>query len=89
MKFKQRTLDQINERCDKLEDFGLTCLHKDSRVIHESFPDVEMDFSAIDLDSDKSSRNIMWCIMQITSSVYYEQGKSDLRKDLNLLLKGE
>lgn len=87
--FKQRTLDQINGRCDKLEAFGLKCLNLDSCVIHESFPDIEMDFSAIDLDSDKSARNIMWCVMQITSSVYYEQGKSDLRKDLNLLLKGE
>lgn len=85
----KRTDDQINKRCEILESFGLEILHEDSRVIHKSFPEIEFDFSSIDLTSDRAARNIMWYIIQVTSSVSHSKGEDSLRKQLNVLLKGE
>tara|TARA_R100000541_G_C1897352_1_gene84014 strand:- start:56868 stop:57134 length:267 start_codon:yes stop_codon:yes gene_type:complete len=86
---KTRTYDQTSQRCAILESFGLKILHEDSRVIHESFPEIEFDFSSIDLTSEKAARNIMWYIIQVTSSVSHSKGEDNLRKQFNNLLKGE
>lgn len=85
----KRTPEQMLKRCEKLESFGLKCLDFDRKVIHESFPEIELDFSSIDLDSDRSGRNIMWLVIQVTSSVNFAAGQSDIRKQLNSILTGE
>lgn len=86
---RTRTYDELNKRCEILESFGLKILHEDSRVIQESFPEIEFDFSSIDLTSERAARNIMWYVIQVTSSVSHSKGEDSLRKQLNVLLKGE
>ena len=87
--FINRNEDIINTRCEKLESLGLKCLHQDSVVIHESFPNIEFDFSTIDLCSDNANRNILWYIIQVTSSVSFSKGENDIREKFNKLLTGE
>lgn len=86
---KKKTAEEMLERCELLESFGLKCLHMDKRVIHESFPEMELDFSSIDLVSDRAARNIMWLVIKVTSSLNFQKGQEDILKQLNILLKGE
>ena len=51
-------MSNMKERCDKLEDFGFTCLFYDVKVVHKGLPDTEMDFSNIDLETDLANINI-------------------------------
>lgn len=86
----KRTPEQMLGRCEKLESFGLKCLEFDRRVVHESFPDIVFDFSTIDLVSDHSARNIMWYVIQITSSLKFKEGQVDMRDQFrDLLLREE
>ena len=72
-----RTIEYVVKRCEKLESFGLKCLDFDRKVVHESFPEIELDFSTVDLESDRSGRNIMWMVIQIVSHVNFKAGQED------------
>lgn len=83
MLHKQRTQDQINKRCDKLESLGFICNREDIEVIHPDWDFITLDFSAVNLEDPA-------CVMShLIRAVYdhgYRVGKEIVRTDIKRTL---
>lgn len=83
MLYKQRTQEQINKRCEKLESLGFICSNEDISVFHPDWDFLTFDFSAVNLEDND-------CIMShVIRTVYdhaYSVGKEIVRTDIKRAL---
>lgn len=82
----KRTPEEINKRCDFLEDMGFEILHTDSRVIIPDFPNpfspYEFDFSACEMKESA----VIFHVVNVVYRNGFSAGTAAIQNDLKKLL---